>query len=189
MATLIFGGVLDRHPDLDIWISHGGGGLPMLAGRLAQAARKRPWASEDIRKDGAFEEAVTRLWYDAHVTDPSALGPAPAMGRQRPHRLRHEFRRLGPAGGGRARRDRPGLGRQCAAAAAAGLGQTGRQPQNSRTPPNWAQVDATSQPASTTMFCPVIADERSEARNSTASATSFGSTIRPSAVNAPGCAA
>ena len=73
VATLIFGGVLDRHPKLDIWISHGGGGVPMLAGRLAQAARKRPWASESIRKDGAFEEALTRLWYDAHVTDPSAL--------------------------------------------------------------------------------------------------------------------
>ncbi len=73
VATLIFGGVLDRHPDLDIWISHGGGGIPMLAGRLAQAAQKRPWASESIRKDGAFEEALTRLWYDAHVTDDSAL--------------------------------------------------------------------------------------------------------------------
>jgi aminocarboxymuconate-semialdehyde decarboxylase len=73
VATLIFGGVLERHPALDIWISHGGGGIPMLAGRLAQAARKRPWASEEIKKDGAFEQALTRLWYDAHVTDPSAL--------------------------------------------------------------------------------------------------------------------
>ncbi len=73
VATLIFGGVLDRHPDLDIWISHGGGGTPMLAGRLAQAAQKRPWASEAIKKDGAFEEALTKLWYDAHVTDPAAL--------------------------------------------------------------------------------------------------------------------
>ena len=73
VATLIFGGVLERHPRLDIWISHGGGGLPMLAGRLAQAAHKRPWASESLRKDGAFEQALTRLWYDAHVTDPSAL--------------------------------------------------------------------------------------------------------------------
>lgn len=73
VATLIFGGVLDRHPDLDIWISHGGGGIPMLAARLAQAARKRPWANEQIKKDGAFEQALTRLWYDAHVTDPLAL--------------------------------------------------------------------------------------------------------------------
>lgn len=73
VATLIFGGVLERHPALDIWISHGGGGIPMLAGRLAQAARKRPWAIEEIKKDGAFEQALTRLWYDAHVTDPSAL--------------------------------------------------------------------------------------------------------------------
>lgn len=73
VATLIFGGVLDRHPDLDIWISHGGGGTPQLAGRLAQAAQKRPWASEAIKKDGAFEEALTKLWYDAHVTDEGAL--------------------------------------------------------------------------------------------------------------------
>jgi len=73
VATLIFGGVLDRHPELDIWISHGGGGIPMLAARLAQAARKRPWATESIKKDGAFEEALTRFWYDAHVTAPSAL--------------------------------------------------------------------------------------------------------------------
>lgn len=73
VATLIFGGVLDRHPALNVWISHGGGGIPMLAGRLAQAAQKRPWASAAIKKDGAFEEALTRLWYDAHVTDPSAL--------------------------------------------------------------------------------------------------------------------
>lgn len=73
VATLIFGGVLARHPALDIWISHGGGGIPMLAARLAQAARKRPWATAEIKKDGAFEQALTRLWYDAHVTDPSAL--------------------------------------------------------------------------------------------------------------------
>lgn len=74
VATLIFGGVLERHPGLDVWISHGGGGTPMLAGRLAQAARIRPWSNERMKKDGAFEQALTKLWYDAHVTDPSALG-------------------------------------------------------------------------------------------------------------------
>ena len=73
VSTLIFGGVLERHPKLDVWISHGGGGIPMLAARLAVAARKRPWASQSIRKDGAFEELVRRVWYDCHVTDLNAL--------------------------------------------------------------------------------------------------------------------
>ena len=41
-STLIFGGVLDRHPKLDVWISHGGGALPMMVGRLAQAAQQAP---------------------------------------------------------------------------------------------------------------------------------------------------
>ena len=45
VATLIFGGVLDRHPKLDVWISHGGGALPVMVGRLAHAAQKRPWAA------------------------------------------------------------------------------------------------------------------------------------------------
>ena len=73
VSTLIFGGVLDRHPKLDVWISHGGGGIPMLASRLAVAARNRPWASESIKKDGAFEEQIQRIWYDSHVTDPDGL--------------------------------------------------------------------------------------------------------------------
>ena len=73
VATMIFGGVLDRHPDLDIWISHGGGSIPFLASRLAQAARKRPWSSEAMRKDGAFEGLLSRFWFDAHVGDERSL--------------------------------------------------------------------------------------------------------------------
>jgi hypothetical protein len=69
VATLVFGGVLDRHPKLDVWISHGGGALPVMVGRLAQAAMKRPWASAAHKKDGAFEALVSRLWFDTHVTD------------------------------------------------------------------------------------------------------------------------
>jgi len=72
-ATLIFGGVLDRHPKLDVWISHGGGAIPVMVGRLAQAARKRPWASEAHRKDGAFEALLSRLWFDTHLSDDRAL--------------------------------------------------------------------------------------------------------------------
>jgi aminocarboxymuconate-semialdehyde decarboxylase len=73
VATLIFGGVLERHPDLDVWISHGGGAIPFLAGRLAQASRKRPWASDSMKKDGAFESALARLWFDTHLNDDGAM--------------------------------------------------------------------------------------------------------------------
>jgi aminocarboxymuconate-semialdehyde decarboxylase len=73
VSTLIFGGVLDRHPKLDVWISHGGGSIPVMAGRLAQAAIKRPWASAAHKKDGAFESLLSRLWFDTHVSDERAL--------------------------------------------------------------------------------------------------------------------
>jgi len=67
VCTLIYGGVLERHPALDICISHGGGATGYLFGRMAMAARKRPWASESLRKDGAFEALLHRLWFDIHV--------------------------------------------------------------------------------------------------------------------------
>ena len=73
VATLIFGGVLDRHPKLDVWISHGGGALPVMVGRLAQAAQKRPWAASEHKKDGAFEERLARMWFDTHLSDERAL--------------------------------------------------------------------------------------------------------------------
>jgi aminocarboxymuconate-semialdehyde decarboxylase len=74
VATLIYGGVLDRHPRLDVCISHGGGAAPYLVGRMAAAARKRAWAPAAIRPEGAFEERLARLWFDVHVHDARALG-------------------------------------------------------------------------------------------------------------------
>lgn len=73
VATLIFGGVLDRHPQLDVCVSHGGGATPYLYGRLAAAARERPWAPDALREPGGFEAALRRLWFDCHVHDPRAL--------------------------------------------------------------------------------------------------------------------
>ncbi len=72
-ATLIFGGVLERHPTIDICVSHGGGAIAFLAGRLAQAARKRPWSRDALRPDGAFEALLARLWFDTHVNDDASL--------------------------------------------------------------------------------------------------------------------
>ena len=69
VGTLIYGGVLDRHPALDICISHGGGAIGFLAGRFSQAARKRPWSEGPMRDEDAFKTRLRRLWYDDHVHD------------------------------------------------------------------------------------------------------------------------
>ena len=70
--TLIFGGVLQRHPRLDVCISHGGGALGMTLGR-ARAAAGRPWAPDWLREEGAFDALVRRLWFDVHVKNDEAL--------------------------------------------------------------------------------------------------------------------
>ena len=67
IATLIIGGVLSRHPGLDVCISHGGGSIALLAERLADACRRRPWSPEHVRADGAFESFLARFWLDNHI--------------------------------------------------------------------------------------------------------------------------
>jgi aminocarboxymuconate-semialdehyde decarboxylase len=73
VGTLIFGGVLDRHPALDICVSHGGGAIALLSGRFAQAAQKRPWSKGALRDPGGFEARLRRLWFDNHVHSEAAL--------------------------------------------------------------------------------------------------------------------
>ncbi|MEX0767940.1 MAG: amidohydrolase family protein [Microthrixaceae bacterium] len=73
VSTLILGGVMNRHPDLDICISHGGGASSWLAERLEHAARTRPWSSEDLREPGAVAALLQRFWWDSHVGGPKAL--------------------------------------------------------------------------------------------------------------------
>lgn len=73
VATLIYGGVLDRHPELDLCLSHGGGSVAFLFGRLRKAARVRPWAGPELAADGGFEARLARLWFDCHVHDPRSL--------------------------------------------------------------------------------------------------------------------
>jgi aminocarboxymuconate-semialdehyde decarboxylase len=73
VSTLIYGGVLDRHPALDFCLSHGGGSTALLIGRMARAARKRPWSPTHLRADGAFEARVARLWFDTHLNRDASL--------------------------------------------------------------------------------------------------------------------
>jgi aminocarboxymuconate-semialdehyde decarboxylase len=72
VAALVLGGVTERHPDVDICISHGGGAVAFLAEKLAFACSTRPWVPEHLR-DGGFDRHLRRLWFDSHVGGPRAL--------------------------------------------------------------------------------------------------------------------
>ena len=73
VATLIFGGVLHRHPDIDVCLSHAGGTMTSLIGRFNRACTKRPWVPEHLQYEGAFVESLKRLWFDTHVHDARVL--------------------------------------------------------------------------------------------------------------------
>jgi len=61
-ASLVFGGVLERHPDLKICLSHGGGFLPYQAGRFRHGFDVRPEAKVNLK--GPPEASIARLYYD-----------------------------------------------------------------------------------------------------------------------------
>jgi aminocarboxymuconate-semialdehyde decarboxylase len=48
-GQLVFGGVLDRHPNLKVCLSHAGGVLPFLLGRLEHGQSVRPEAREHCK--------------------------------------------------------------------------------------------------------------------------------------------
>ena len=64
-ASLVLGGVLDRHPGLDVCLSHGGGAIAFLAQRFDSMAHFQ-------RRESDFGRALRRLWFDSH------LEPGPA---------------------------------------------------------------------------------------------------------------
>lgn len=73
VAALVFGGVLERHPRLDVCVSHGGGASAFVAGRLARAAAvPRAWVPEYVRANGV-EHYLRRLWLDTHVHSAGSL--------------------------------------------------------------------------------------------------------------------
>lgn len=70
VCSLVYGGVLDRHPGLDVCVSHGGGACAYMLGRLQHQGRTRPWA-RDAPVD--FHAGLRRLWFDNHVHDDDSL--------------------------------------------------------------------------------------------------------------------
>jgi aminocarboxymuconate-semialdehyde decarboxylase len=61
-ASLVFGGVLERHPGLKICLSHGGGFLPYQAGRLRHGFEVRSEAKVNLKQPP--QESLGRLFYD-----------------------------------------------------------------------------------------------------------------------------
>ena len=66
VAQLLLGGVLDRHPNLDVCVSHGGGTAAFLAEKMDQLAQMDPAASEGVKQNG-FGHELQKLWFDTHV--------------------------------------------------------------------------------------------------------------------------
>lgn len=73
VAALLFGGVLHRHPQLDVCVSHGGGAAAYVAGRFDRAiAASRPWVPDWLREEG-LDAQLRRLWVDTHVHSERSL--------------------------------------------------------------------------------------------------------------------
>jgi aminocarboxymuconate-semialdehyde decarboxylase len=61
-ACLVFGGVMERHPKLNVLLVHGGGFVPYQAGRWAHGWRVRPEPKVNIKQSP--EPWINRFYYD-----------------------------------------------------------------------------------------------------------------------------
>jgi aminocarboxymuconate-semialdehyde decarboxylase len=72
ISRLIFGGVLERYPDLKICVVHGGGYLPSYPARFDHAYHARDDCREHITRPPS--EYLRRLYFDTMVFDSEDLG-------------------------------------------------------------------------------------------------------------------
>ena len=70
-AALVFGGVIERYPDINFCLCHGGGFVPYQAGRFVHAFNVRP--EPKVRLRGSPRDSLARLHYDTIVHSPRAL--------------------------------------------------------------------------------------------------------------------
>lgn len=68
---LIFGGVLDRHPTLRVFVSHGGGYFPFYMGRMDHAWTYRPELNKLTSKRPS--DYLRSMWYDTCVYRPDQI--------------------------------------------------------------------------------------------------------------------
>ena len=70
-ASLVFGGVMDRFPDLKICLAHGGGYACFGIGRMDRGWQVRPEARVNIQTPPS--EYLQRFYYDTVTHDDTAL--------------------------------------------------------------------------------------------------------------------
>jgi aminocarboxymuconate-semialdehyde decarboxylase len=70
-ASLVFGGVIERHPGIRFCLSHAGGFVPYQAGRFWHGWRVRPEPKARLKGDPT--ESLDRLLYDSITHAPGAL--------------------------------------------------------------------------------------------------------------------
>ncbi|MFC7738097.1 amidohydrolase family protein [Roseomonas sp. GCM10028921] len=70
-ASLVFGGVIERHPRIRFLLSHAGGFVPFQAGRFRHGWRVRQEPKARLKGDPA--ESLDRLLYDSITHAPGAL--------------------------------------------------------------------------------------------------------------------
>jgi aminocarboxymuconate-semialdehyde decarboxylase len=70
-AHLVFGGVLDRFPKLEVCLPHAGGAMPYLVGRLTHGQKVRP-ENRGVAKR-PFKTYLRRFTYDTIAHDPEPL--------------------------------------------------------------------------------------------------------------------
>ena len=71
LGSLVFSGVLDRFPKLNLILAHGGGFFPYQIGRFDRIYRNQNDPEPPAHAPSAY---LTRFWYDTILHSPEALG-------------------------------------------------------------------------------------------------------------------
>lgn len=74
VGSLVFGGVLERHPTLRVCLAHGGAGIPAIRGRLHNGWSRQPVEARSPQADP--RHLLARLWADGLTYDAGALALA-----------------------------------------------------------------------------------------------------------------
>lgn len=72
ITSMIFSGVLERHPNLKVAFAHGGGSFPLTIGRIEHGFNVRPDLCA-IDNPNNPRNYIGKFWIDALVHDPKAL--------------------------------------------------------------------------------------------------------------------